>query len=80
MRGKNGLYGGVDSDVQSGRTLAAIIDENDRYEREEFVALRRAVCARDWAAVTIFCDDLKRKGWSQSRIDSLISRATCGAI
>ncbi len=79
MRGKPGLYGGCDQ-PQGGFTLEARIDENALVEGEHVAKLHEFWKRQDWIGMEKYLQTLDRDGFSKARIDSMIVRATHGAV
>jgi len=82
-----GVYGQNDGSLVRGGKDSATLSFGDRLsdnricEGREEDTLRAMFNDRSrWGDLEAYCRELRGKGWSQSRIDSVLSRATCGRL
>jgi hypothetical protein len=77
-----GLYGqlqGNEKRTDAARMTDQLAD-NELVEGHETATLQRMFREQDFKAFGTLYEELRRKGWSKTRLDSIVSRATTGRI
>lgn len=79
-RGKGSLYGAgtPDQDQQSGWDLEDCIEENKKFEGKDVQELAYLYKTRNWEGFKRLIKQLEEKGYSKTRMESLVARATFG--
>jgi hypothetical protein len=75
-----GLYGQAQGNERR-QDLSAFnerLEDNEIVEGQHVAVLRSRFEERNWTAFTAYANELKIKGFSQPRIDSIVARASSG--
>lgn len=77
-----GLYGQAQGNEQrqAGACFAERLADNETVEGQHVAVLQARFSEQDWTGFTQYIEDLKKGGFSQPRIQSIMARATCGRI
>tara|TARA_Y100000310_G_scaffold91334_1_gene88677 strand:+ start:3057 stop:3299 length:243 start_codon:yes stop_codon:yes gene_type:complete len=70
-----GLYNQAEGNETNPNAFAERLVDNEAVEGPEVKRLNAAAKRQDWAAIERITTELKVKGWSQSRIDSVLRQA-----
>tara|TARA_Y100000310_G_scaffold243112_3_gene247530 strand:+ start:2026 stop:2274 length:249 start_codon:yes stop_codon:yes gene_type:complete len=75
-----GLYNQAEGNEfrRASEAAAEHYADNEVVERGEANTLKAMLKQRQWDAMTNHVDALRKQGWSQTRIDAVVSRASFG--